>query len=410
MKTHIQDNIYDKRINNRLYAIISTDKYDTSKHNGCSVAIILYLYYSDSNDRYMKYIKQIPNWIDIYIISSNKKLLEDMKRTYSQDNIFFKEKPNVGRDISALLVTSNEFIWNYKYICFIHDKKEKGEFRKKDTDAWIENLWGNTIENGMYIENVLAYMDNNDKIGMLCPMEPTDVYTEDNFWGENYNNTIELAKKIGIDTAKIVKEKPPISLGSVFWAKPKALEKLFDYGWKYSDFVEEPMPDDGTISHAIERVFPYVVQDAGYEVHTVMNKEYASKIIAEMYDNWLKCGIYLRNKMGIRKAYEIDNIDKKISEIKEFCSRFKKIYMYGAGRFAIDLHNLCKSNDINLDGCIVTDINSEKNIIKDICIFEFGTVDMQDCGIILAVNKGIQEKVIDKLHRAGISDIYIFRK
>lgn len=409
MEMNIFDNVYDERIRKGLYTIISEDKCENNDKRCGYSAIIIYLYYEDSAEKYRNYINQIPDWIDIYIISSNPQILDNIKRKNLRNNIFFKEKPNIGRDVSALLVTSKDFIWRYEYICFIHDKKEKNNFKKKDTDEWISNLWGNTIENNIYIENVLKYMNDNVQVGMMCPMEPISAYSNDNFWGANYNNTIELAKEIKIDVSKIVSDKSPIALGTVFWARIDALRKLLDYDWQYSDFVEEPMPDDGTISHAIERVLPYVVQDAGYEVHTIMTKGYASKIIAQLYDNWLKSGIYLRNKLGIRKADELSSIDKKIKEIIQFCSKYKKLYIYGAGRFAVDFQNLCKTLDINLNGCIVTNINSGNNYIEDIPTYEFGSIDVKESGIILAVNKGAQKEIINNLNKIGVYDIYIYR-
>ena len=39
------------------------------------------------------------------------------------------------------------------------------------------------------------------------------------------------------------------------------------------------MPDDGTISHALERIFGFAAVDAGYKVKTIMNAQYASKLI-----------------------------------------------------------------------------------------------------------------------------------
>jgi hypothetical protein len=37
----------------------------------------------------------------------------------------------------------------------------------------------------------------------------------------------------------------------------------------------EPLPQDGTISHAIERVYPFVAQAAGYYPAVVMSRDYA---------------------------------------------------------------------------------------------------------------------------------------
>lgn len=82
-------------------------------------------------------------------------------------------------------------------------------------------------------------------------------------------------KDLGID-APVSGEKSPIApYGSVFWFRPKALAPLFDHGWQHSDFPPEPLPQDGTISHAIERIYPFVAQSAGYYPAVVMSKSYA---------------------------------------------------------------------------------------------------------------------------------------
>ena len=96
-----------------------------------------------------------------------------------------------------------------------------------------------------------------------------------NGWGPNFDNTKALMKKLGIDRP-ISGEKMPIApFGSVFWFRVKALAPLFDHGWKHEDFPPEPLPQDGTISHAIERIYPFVAQGAGYYPAQAMSADYA---------------------------------------------------------------------------------------------------------------------------------------
>lgn len=68
---------------------------------------------------------------------------------------------------------------------------------------------------------------------------------------------------------------PIAPFGSVFWFRVKALAPLFDHGWKHEDFPPEPLPQDGTISHAIERIYPFVAQGAGYYPAQAMSADYA---------------------------------------------------------------------------------------------------------------------------------------
>ena len=50
----------------------------------------------------------------------------------------------------------------------------------------------------------------------------------------------------------------------MFWFKPRALAPLFDSGLTYDDFPEERGQIDGTIAHAIERAFLFIVETAGF--------------------------------------------------------------------------------------------------------------------------------------------------
>ena len=56
-----------------------------------------------------------------------------------------------------------------------------------------------------------------------------------------------------------------MAVGTVYWSRVDALRKLFEYEWKYEDFDMEPLAEDGTLSHAIERILEFVARDAGYE-------------------------------------------------------------------------------------------------------------------------------------------------
>jgi lipopolysaccharide biosynthesis protein len=52
----------------------------------------------------------------------------------------------------------------------------------------------------------------------------------------------------------------------MFWARVDALRPIFagQFGWE--DYPEEPLPYDGTLLHAIERLLPFVAQKTGYRL------------------------------------------------------------------------------------------------------------------------------------------------
>jgi lipopolysaccharide biosynthesis protein len=57
-------------------------------------------------------------------------------------------------------------------------------------------------------------------------------------------------------------------VGTMFWARPAALAPFKRLGLSWKDYPREPVPYDGTILHAIERLVPFVAQGAGYTVAT----------------------------------------------------------------------------------------------------------------------------------------------
>jgi lipopolysaccharide biosynthesis protein len=58
--------------------------------------------------------------------------------------------------------------------------------------------------------------------------------------------------------------------GTMFWARPAALEPLFALNLAADDYPAEPLPKDGTLLHALERLLPFAAEKAGYTVATTL--------------------------------------------------------------------------------------------------------------------------------------------
>jgi lipopolysaccharide biosynthesis protein len=64
----------------------------------------------------------------------------------------------------------------------------------------------------------------------------------------------------------------PVSIecpvGTMFWARPEALAPLLRLGLTWDDYPLEPLPVDGTMLHALERLLVLVAEHAGYQYAT----------------------------------------------------------------------------------------------------------------------------------------------
>ena len=379
------------------------------------IAVVVHLYYLEKFDYYWNYLKNVCDEIDIYLISSNLELLkkaEEQKKLLNRSNIYFIKKENRGRDISALLVSFGKKIYEYEYMCFIHDKKEKSEELKQDVQFWNENLWGNMIGYEEHIKNILFLFENNLNIGLLVPPKPSGKIIPSDFqctWFSNYNNTVQLAERLGLN-CRIDSEISPVALGSVFWCRTKALYKLFEKEWTYDDFVQEPLPDDGTISHAIERIFPFVAQDAGFDTGIVMNEYYAIKYQHNVIQYKIELFDFLDLLLGISSNRTLWEYKTEIEKIYEYFNQHENTYIYGAGKAGKQCLKDLQLKGNNPKGFIITKNVSETKEYLGIQVIELDDYEHKEQnGIIIAMYKDEHVKeVVKLLSERNITDYILF--
>ena len=375
------------------------------------IAIVINLYYEENLDCYLEYVKNVPDSIDIYFFSSNEKIVDYLKKKFVlHDFIYIHKKENRGRDISALLVAFRPFIRQYSYLCFLHDKKEKCEYLKEDVEFWCENLWGNMIFSEKYIAKAIELMKNNH-YGFLMPPKPIGKFIDTmyvNAWGDNFDNVVLLAQKIGLNILITREDEDLLSIGSVFWCDVDALDKLFTYDWTYESFVQEPLPNDGTISHAIERIFGFVALDAGYKIGTIINVEYASKLNSILQKKLYFTYDWMKQKLGVNNSYQLEMLDLQQEKVIEIYKRTKNVYLYGVGYYGKIYLKRFRFWGYTPKGFVVSDGERKEEKFGGIQIYELHEIqDYEDMAIIIAVGSELTQEIVNNLKKAGVSNYYI---
>lgn len=233
------------------------------------IAMVLHFYFEDLAEYCLHYAKSMPPEADIYVTVGSEAKKELIEKTFSvlPNKVEVILIENRGRDVSALLVATKRFIMDYDYVCFVHDKKVKQ--LKPDTvgASFSYKCFENLLTTRDFVNNVIRTLEENPRAGLLTPPPPNHgayYITVGLEWGQNFEITKKLAEKLGI-TVPITEEKEPVApLGTMFWFRPKAMKLLFDQDWEYTDFPKEPNKTDGTLLHAIERIYSYTVQQEGY--------------------------------------------------------------------------------------------------------------------------------------------------
>lgn len=290
-----------------------------------TVAVFAYLFYEDLFEYSLQKLKEVPEPVDIVIGTDSEKKIEYLQeliiKLNIQNNVTIMLHQGLGRDLSALLITFKPLLLQYDTICFIHDKKSGQMPYVTVGESFNKNIWENLLENRKYIYGILNLFSKNRKLGFIYPpMVYHNLYfhTAIDPWTICFDETKRIADKIGVPI-RIDREKEPVALGSAFWCKVNALKPLFEYEFESVDFPEEPMPVDGSFSHGMERIFPYIAQAQGYYSACVMtaqnaanhykNYKEATKIILKEIDTFqgidtatlLTTGISLHNSSFGRK-------------------------------------------------------------------------------------------------------------
>ncbi|OLA85439.1 MAG: hypothetical protein BHW44_09490 [Roseburia sp. 40_7] len=224
----------------------------------------------------------MPQGTDIYITvptEEKKKYVEKVFQNLKDYKWEIRVVGNIGRDVAPFLVGCKDIVDKYDLICKVHDKKVYQVMPMSIGESWAYKCFENLLKNKIFVENVIATFEENPYLGMLTPpmphhgpYYPTCGKGE---WGENFAVTQKVARELGVKVDMNPNKEPIAPLGSMFWVRTKALKGLFAHDWEYEEFPKEPIETDATVLHAIERVYPFCVQQEGYYPAWLMVDTYA---------------------------------------------------------------------------------------------------------------------------------------
>lgn len=406
-------NIYDIRKSKQLlYILPSKESALNENYINKKCAVFVCLYYLDTVKQYMEYINAIPNEIKVFVYSSNCKVLELSRSIVKRDDVVFGLKENRGRDISTLLVAASKMIFDFEYVCFMHDKKSNADYLADDVKEWIENLWGNMLFNEKYINNILETFYNNENIGLLVPPEPMGEYLS-HWYGDTWNDVFDLTKQLAKEMdlkADIAEDREVFTLGTVFWARTAALKSMYKKEWTYQDFPKEPLPMDGTISHAIERIIGYAAQDMGFDTGTVMTEVYASKLMLKAQEYMRNMFFYIQKNEYVFNFHQIQNLEQRESKLKKYFEDYAEVYIYGAGNYGKSIYCFLNDRNLNCKGFITSEGKRNEQYVCRKPVWEIQEiVSKDDVGIIIGVSYEFKDEIENILKTYGFENfIYGF--
>lgn len=253
-----------------------------------SIAVHLHLYYVDLLDEFISYLNNIPYKFDIFISTQEEENQEVIKcaiqKIRNVNKVTVHGVPNIGRDFAPMFSEFGNELVNYDYLLHIHTKKSL--WTTMEQREWRIYMLSALLGSQERIQEIFGLFECNALMGTIYPETPTFFP----YWGHTYLKSRKLIEimfnKLGIPVEDRYMD---FSVGSMFWIKTKAIRQLFELKLQYSDFGIEAGQKDGTLAHALERIFVPLVKRNGFEYATIdlnnqrFNLNYGHKNLHQYY-------------------------------------------------------------------------------------------------------------------------------
>lgn len=222
------------------------------------VALHLHVYYPKLLGEMLKRLKHNSLLPDLFVSVPNDQARERVAKeleSYAGRVIEVLTVPNRGRDIGPFLTAFGKVLKEYDIVGHLHTKVSADVKDRSMGEAWyhflLENLLGGKA--GAMADRIIAHMQLDPAIGMVFPDDPNVIG-----WSANRPFAEVLATRLGINS---LPEQIQFPIGTMFWARSEALRPFWELDLQWQDYPEEPLPYDGSMLHALERLFPLTLAD-----------------------------------------------------------------------------------------------------------------------------------------------------
>lgn len=229
------------------------------------IAVHAHVYYAILAPEMREYLENIPAKFDLYVTTDTENKAVEIRSSLTGivnvRMLDVRVVPNRGRDIGPLLVALGDELSRYGVVLHIHTKRSP---HNPDLRGWRRYLMQALLGDLRLIAAILGCFAKDEQLGILYPQIYYPVIPFMRLGG-NADGIISLLKRAGRDAADIEQiDMSAFPAGFMFWFRGSALKPFLRLGLQLADFEAEAGQDDGTLAHAIERIFPYMTAVDGF--------------------------------------------------------------------------------------------------------------------------------------------------
>ncbi|WP_179916223.1 rhamnan synthesis F family protein [Vreelandella glaciei] len=227
-----------------------------------TIALQFHVYFADLIPDYCAYFKNLADQnVDLFVSHIPDLTPEQLELLQSSitGTVYTQKVANCGRDVYPFHRLFVEKIYgHYEVVGHFHTKKST------DNADGVGDRWRRYLLTNLMGSRSAA----NEVMGQFADKRVGLVFAEDSHMVDEADNgkwIEELLEPLGYSRWPAYRCFP---LGTMFWARAEALRDLTR--WDPETFkLPEPVPYDGSVLHAFERVIPQLVQETGYRAQRV---------------------------------------------------------------------------------------------------------------------------------------------
>ena len=232
------------------------------------IAAACHMFYADLSGEFRAALARIPGRLDVLLSTDTEDKCAEIAQTFmgwDKGEVDVRIVANRGRDIGPKLAAHGDLRHRYDLVLYLHSKRSIGRTPDgsvlDDGSDWRRYLLRTLAGSPAITGSILEAFRSDPRLGIVMAQhwDPVRIWIN---WGDNFFVARDLARRMGIGLTPAHSIDFPA--GSMFWARPAALGPILDLGLRVEDFPDEPVQDDGTLAHAIERLFLFACEAAGY--------------------------------------------------------------------------------------------------------------------------------------------------
>ncbi len=232
-------------------------------------ALHIHLHYPELAEDLLAHLSVNAAKLDLFVSTTSDAKAEDLRQRFAdwgRGAVVVESCPNRGRDIGPMLTRFADVLQSYDVIGHLHGKRSLAltsvglstDLGVQWYEFLLQHLAGHQFP---MVDLILDRFADRERLGLVFPEDPNLTG-----WSKDREIARALAKRMA--PTMEIPQSIDFPIGTMFWARPAALQPLFDLKLGWDDYPEEPVPIDGTMLHALERLLPVIAAHEGFSIET----------------------------------------------------------------------------------------------------------------------------------------------